>query len=140
MKSIINKALLTFSVLVSLVGLNFYAVPAVLAAPSSTVVALTPKDQICQGVGAVTGNADCTSTSGQPTVDKVLKLALSILSFVVGVIAVIMLIVGGLKYILSQGESAQTASAKNTILYAIVGMVVAALAQVIVRFVLSKTV
>jgi hypothetical protein len=49
-----------------------------------------------------------------------------------------MIIVGGLKYILSAGDSGNVTSAKNTIVYAIVGLVIVALAQFVVRFVLTK--
>jgi hypothetical protein len=49
-----------------------------------------------------------------------------------------MIIIGGLKYITSSGDSNNITSAKNTILYAIIGLVVVALAQFIVKFVLGK--
>jgi hypothetical protein len=49
-----------------------------------------------------------------------------------------MIIVGGVKYITSQGESSNITAAKNTILYAVIGLVVVALAQIIVRFVLER--
>jgi hypothetical protein len=54
-------------------------------------------------------------------------------------VAVVMIIIGGLKYITSGGDSGNVTGAKNTILYAIIGLVIVALAQFIVRFVLSKT-
>lgn len=60
------------------------------------------------------------------------------LIFLVGAISVIMLIVGGLRYVLSSGESAAVKSAKDTILYAIVGIVVAILAFAIVSFVAGR--
>ena len=55
-----------------------------------------------------------------------------------GVIAVFMLIISGLRYINSGGDPAKTASAKNGILYASIGVAVAASARVIVYYVLSK--
>jgi TRAP-type C4-dicarboxylate transport system permease small subunit len=67
-----------------------------------------------------------------------LKRIINIFSVIVGVIAVIMIIIGGLKYITSGGESSNVSGAKNTIIYAIVGLVIVALAQFIVRFVLSN--
>jgi cytochrome bd-type quinol oxidase subunit 2 len=99
--------------------------------------AIDPKGQACEALGlASTGtNGEC---SGPNNINSVLKFAINLFSLVVGVAAVIMIIVGGLKYILSQGEGSNTASAKNTILYAIVGLVVVALAQIIVVFVLKK--
>jgi hypothetical protein len=51
---------------------------------------------------------------------------------------VIFIILGGLKYITSGGEAANITGAKNTILFAIVGLVIVAFAQVIVKFVLGK--
>ena len=57
---------------------------------------------------------------------------------VVGIAAVVMIIIGGLRYVTSNGDSGQVGNAKNTILYAVVGLVVVALAQVIVRFVVAK--
>ena len=73
-------------------------------------------------------------------VDGIIKLVINIFSLLVGVVAVIMIIVGGLKYITSGGNEGNVTGAKNTILYAIVGLVVVALAQIVVKFVLSKTV
>lgn len=55
-----------------------------------------------------------------------------------GVVSVIMIIIGGLKYITSAGDSGNVSGAKNTILYAIIGLVIVALSQIIVRFVLAK--
>ncbi len=81
-----------------------------------------------------TGNTD---VSGR--VDRTIKLIINVFSLIVGVVSVIMIIVGGLKYITSGGESGNITGAKNTILYAIIGLVVVALAQVVVRFVLQKT-
>src|SRR5690606_25355144 len=71
-------------------------------------------------------------------VNKVLATAINIFSMIIGVIAVIMIIIGGLRYITSGGDSAGVNGAKNTILYAIIGLVIVALAQVIVQFVLNR--
>ena len=86
-----------------------------------------------------TGASDCnTSTEAAPTIERIVKLVINIFSWVVGIIAVIMIIVGGLKYITSSGDSGNVTGAKNTILYAVVGLVVVALAQFVVRFVLER--
>lgn len=63
---------------------------------------------------------------------------INLFSIVVGVISVIMIIVGGFRYVTSGGESNNVSGAKNTIIYAIIGLVIVALAQFIVKFVLSK--
>jgi hypothetical protein len=68
----------------------------------------------------------------------VVRNAIKIFSILIGVVAVIMIMVGGFKYITSGGDSSSISSAKSTILYAIIGLVVAALSQAIVFFVLKK--
>jgi len=54
------------------------------------------------------------------------------------VAAVIMIIVGGFRYITSGGDSTRVGGAKNTLIYAIVGLIIVALAQAIVHFVLNN--
>lgn len=62
----------------------------------------------------------------------------SVLLFIVGAIAVIMIIIGGLRYVVSGGDSAQVQSAKNTILYALIGIIIAILAYAAVNFVVGS--
>lgn len=62
----------------------------------------------------------------------------NVLLFIIGAVSVVMLIIGGIKYTVSQGDSAAITSAKNTILYAIVGIVVAILAFAVVNFVIGN--
>lgn len=99
----------------------------------------TAKESICKGAGlAGGGTSDCSNPAGSPSVEGVIGTAINLISLIVGVIAVIMIIIGGLKYIMSSGDSNNINSAKNTILYAIIGLVIVAFAQVIVKFVLHK--
>jgi hypothetical protein len=81
--------------------------------------------------------APAGTESAGTSLNKLVTNIINILSVIVGVVAVIMIIIGGFKYITSGGDSNNTASAKNTIIYAIVGLIIVALAQVIVRFVLA---
>ncbi len=62
----------------------------------------------------------------------------SVLLFVIGAISVIMIIIGGLRYVVSGGDSSNVAAAKNTILYAIVGLIVALLSYALINFVLTS--
>lgn len=94
------------------------------------------KSAACQGITDTTGGA--CDTSGATSIDKTLTTVIDIFSIIVGIIAVIMIIVAGVKFITSGGDSNKTASARSTVLYAIIGLVIVALAQVIVRFVLNK--
>lgn len=115
-----------------------------LAVPAfATVHAATDIEQgLCDGASlSVTSGAPCgDDADAEQRVDDIIKLVINIFSLVVGVVSVIMIIVGGLKYITSGGDSGNITGAKNTILYAIIGLVVVVLAQVVVRFVLSRTV
>jgi cytochrome bd-type quinol oxidase subunit 2 len=96
---------------------------------------------LCQGANLQIGddNCDVDQESAQSTVNNVITWVINVFSFIVGVVAVIMLIVGGLKYITSGGDSGNVTGAKNTILYAIIGLIIVALAQIVVRFILGKT-
>lgn len=60
-------------------------------------------------------------------------------SIIVGAASIIMIIYGGFRYVTSGGESGRVGAAKNALLYAIVGLVIVALAQLIVHFVLNQT-
>ncbi len=80
--------------------------------------------------------SDKTSTDG---INSTIAQIINIFSTLVGVVAVIMIIWGGLRYITSGGDSGKIGNAKNTIIYALLGLIVVALAQFIVRFVLTRT-
>ena len=82
--------------------------------------------------------ADAVRAEGMP---EELKIVFSDISrtilFVVGIISVVMLIYGGVRYIISGGDSKKVTDAKNTILYAIIGLIVAVLSFAIVNFVIN---
>lgn len=107
-------------------------------ATSPSISYAAAKDDVCAGISLTDKSGVCTEPTTGPTVNKIIELAINLFSLLVGVAAVIMVIIGGLKYITSSGDSNNINSAKNTILYAIIGLVVVALAQVIVKFVLQK--
>src|SRR5437868_1979743 len=75
---------------------------------------------------ALQNGVDASKPTGAPTQlfgdGSIFQTVANVLIFLVGAIAVIMLIIGGLRYVFSQGESAAVQGAKNTILYAIVGI------------------
>ena len=113
--------------------------------PAPTTTSSDLQNNVCSGVdklsieGAAT-NCDTVKAKDAGKIDGLISKIINIFSMVVGIIAVIMVIVGGLKFITSGGDSGKVTSARHTITYAIIGLVVVALAQVIVRFVLGKTV
>jgi hypothetical protein len=83
-------------------------------------------------------SGDCTNNDSTAQFNNLVHSIINVLSAVVGVVAVVMIIVGGLRYVTSGGNDASVTGAKNTIMYAIIGLVIVALAQIIVRFVLTK--
>lgn len=112
---------------------NLFAGGRVLAAAADSQA----KNAACQGIGLVSGNG--CSESGT-SAEGIVQLVVNILSTVVGIIAVIMIIIGGLRFVMSSGDSNATNSARNTVIYALVGIAIVFLAQVLVRFVLFRVI
>ena len=125
--------------LVGLLAAPALLVPSVAFAADDVSSGLSCGAQLDVGnVGTTNSCATIDAATQNNKLNDIVKLVINIFSLVVGIVAIIMIIVGGLKYITSSGDSGNVQSAKNTILYAIIGLVVVALAQFIVRFVLSK--
>jgi hypothetical protein len=76
---------------------------------------------------------------GEDRVNNLFQTVVQLLSIIVGVASVIVIIYAGFKYITSGGEQGRVANAKSTLLYAMVGLAVAALAQLLIHFVLFQT-
>ncbi len=132
MKSILRKITLAFSAFVLSGGLVFVA-----AAPVSAQVSCD--SGVGKGVAFTDENGQCNDDgSGSESLSAVVKKVIDIFSILVGSISVIMVIIGGFRYVVSNGDSNGVSGAKNTILYAIVGLVIVLFAQVIVRFVLTN--
>lgn len=111
---------------------------------SATVVALlfAPDLQaaafnlsIQDGVDAARGRDQVVDLFGETGIFRSIT---NVLLFLVGAISVIMIIIGGLRYVVSGGESSAVGAAKNTILYAIVGLVVSMLAYAVIAFVIDS--
>ena len=96
--------------------------------------------EACTGEAANSEVCQTASKKENPITGQygVLVTVLNILSFIVGVASVLMVLLGGFKYITSNGDSNAISSAKNTVLYSIVGAVVFLFSQLIIRFVISR--
>lgn len=119
----------------------FLAIP--VAIVGTAQAQLDPRGGVtCGAEGLPPGETDCRVDSQESAgnVSKAANDIVNLLSWVVGVVSVIMIIVGGFKYITSGGSSEKVTSAKNTIIYAVIGLVIVALAQFIVNFVIGKAV
>lgn len=108
-----------------ILGLVVFQAPA-FAAPSDVF-----PDAACKSNTSVCG------TNNNALFD-IIKNVINTLLLAAGIIAIIMIIIGGINYAISSGDSAKITSAKNAILYAIIGLVVAGMSFAIVNFVVEK--
>lgn len=132
------KRIITRIALCLFLATSFAGTASVVSGPVASAE-LTPNQQaVCESIGS---GKDCVETDDQggTRVDSVIKTIVNLLGIVAGILAVIMIIVAGIKYITSSGDSSKITSAKNALVYALVGLVIVALSQVIVRFVLGQT-
>lgn len=104
-----------------------------IALASPDIAYADAKDDVCAGLpGGCAGNSD-------NKINSTLQNVIGILSAIVGIVSVIMIIVSGFRYVTAGGDASKISSAKNALIYAIVGIVIVAFAQFIVQFVLDKT-
>lgn len=131
-----NKILLIVSAAILLMA-SVLAMPMLAgAAPNEK---LNPDGSVRCGSDIDIAGTDCAKTKASTDINDLIKTVINIFSAVVGAVSVIMIIVGGFRYIISGGDSNNVGAAKNTILYAVVGLVIVAIAQIIVQFVLERT-
>lgn len=104
----------------------------------STSLAGSPKRSICEGSGGEWRGGRCVNPNESKPLEGSIKDVVNVMLFAIGAIAVIMIVIGGIKYTLSNGDSSAVTSAKNTIMYAVIGLVVAILAYAIVNFVIDQ--
>lgn len=103
----------------------------------ATVSAASPTADACAGLSQIDASHGCGT--GATGVTNIVRVVVNMLSYVIGIVAVIMIIIAGLKYVASSGDSGRITSAKNTLIYALVGLAIAALAQVLVHYVLTQS-
>lgn len=99
--------------------------------PVTTSALVLPAQEIQKGVNDVGG-------TGEQTLGQRVQTIVNILLYILGAIAVVMIVIGGVKYTTSNGDASNIKSAKETILYSVIGLVVAILAYAIVNFVLQS--
>ncbi|HEY5138591.1 MAG TPA: hypothetical protein VIJ25_04650 [Methylococcales bacterium] len=119
-----------------------------LAAPltTATVSAYDPLDAACNNADGTTNSATAGSVacSGRTRTNPIigdqgiLRKASNIMAILAGIAAIIVIIIGGMQYMTSGGDPQKAASARNMILGAIIGLVIIAVAQAIIIFILSR--
>lgn len=80
------------------------------------------------------GSEGSRGTDLMGTLNTIINVAIGVIGF----LAVVMIIIGGVQYTTSAGDAAKVTKAKNTIMYGVIGLVVALLAYAIVNFVLTN--
>lgn len=136
MKNVIKKSLQALLIVPAL-ALGVTAAANIVSSPVANAAECTS-----DASGGLGGGAGCAQGKDQQSdlfgESGIFKTITNVLLFIIGAISVIMLIIGGIRYVVSGGDSGAVTSAKNTILYAIVGIVVAILAYALVNFVISS--
>ncbi len=120
----------------SIMAVAFAFTPAVVLAADGNI-----QEGLCSGANlSANTDANCPANNQQAanSIQKIVTTVINIFSWIVGVVSVIMIIIGGFRYITSGGDANGVTAAKNTILYAIVGLIIVALAQIIVKFVIGS--
>ena len=112
-------------VFVGLLGVSSLAAASLLTSDASA--------QVSSGINAAT-----TSEMQGKSVNNTVGSIVNILLWVVGILAVTMIVWSGFKYITSAGDTSKLASAKSTLIYAVVGLIIAIMAYAIVNFVRTE--
>src|SRR4051812_23445048 len=97
------------------------AVSVLMPALLQHAAAQTPADEVCAGIATASGSG-CNGSN--TTLNNVVANGVNILSVVIGIVAVVMIMIAGFKYITAGGDSGQITSAKNTLIYAVIGLVI----------------
>jgi len=109
----------------------FLSLLAIIASPD----AMAFEQSISDGANAARGADQASSLFGTTGIFTTIT---NVMLFIVGAISVIMIVIGGLRYVLSGGNSGNVTAAKNTILYAVVGLIIAIMAYAIINFVITS--
>lgn len=107
--------------LIALLGVATFVPSYALASPAS---------EVQQGVNSIGGR-------GQDNLESSVETVVNVLLFVAGAIAVVMIIIGGIRYVIAGGEQSHVKAAKDTIMYSIIGLVIVMLAYAVVNFVVG---
>ena len=108
------------------------------------LVGTTPVQASCSASEGIHGALDpnCTQGSGQASAltgsGGMVTNIINLMLFIIGILCVIMIIWGGIRYTISNGASDKVKDAKNTILYAVVGLVIAIIAYALVNWVFEN--
>jgi hypothetical protein len=106
----------------------------IVALPAADVSAIDVFKQCGQG----SSGASSVCGAQKDSASNMIRDVINTLLYVLGMIAVIMIVIGGIRYTTSNGDSSSTKAAKDTILYSVVGLIIAMLSFAIVNFVVGR--
>lgn len=94
----------------------------------------------CEAAGGKVSGAKCLDANGniRSPVSLTIQNVINLLLYIAGILAVIYILIGGIRYVLSNGDSSAATKGRNNVIYALIGLVVAILSYAIVNFILSK--
>ena len=102
----------------------------------------TPAVSAANGINICSGNENSiyckNKNTGETQVNGIIKTIVEVLLTAVGAISIIMIVIGGIMFALSSGDAQKAAKARNTVLYAVVGLAVSLFASAIVNFVFNR--
>jgi hypothetical protein len=106
----------------------------------ASALAYNPLGSACNSSGTAKNSAACAPNGSDPIAgpNGVLKKASLVIASIAGIAAIIIIIVGGLQYITSDGDPQKAASARSAIIGAGVGLVIIVGSEAIITFVVSK--
>ena len=116
----------------SIIALFVAAGVGMVSAPTYVAACSSAADCVQDGVD------DAGGAGSKVSLGNLIKTVVNVLLYILGAIAVIMIVIGGIKYTTSNGDSSAVTSAKNTIMYAVIGLVIAMMAYAIVNFVIQQ--
>lgn len=137
----LRKAAFSLQAMAMLLGFSAGTLAVSVATAPAASAACTADGNGIDTANPLQGGANCAQANGTSNnlfaEGGVFQTVANTLVFLVGAVSVIFLIIGGLRYVISQGDKSNVTQAKDTILYAVIGIVVAVVSFALVNFVIS---
>lgn len=140
----ISRAILYITTLILMIAVGWMGLGSIVIA-STTISKVAPGVSLvaasCSGAKCIACNElqqlnsssqQCSNAS--TSINSIVYGGVNVLSIIVGIVAVVMIIISGFRFIISGGDSNGVSNARKTLIYALIGLAIAALAEILVRF------
>lgn len=127
---LLNKFIIFFALVL---GLSLFPVTS-----ANALIGASAKEEACKGAEVSNSAGDDCGDEAAKDTQTIIKRVIDILTIVGGIIAVIVIIVNGIRLTLSSGDSSRVNTARSGIIMAIVGLIIIAIAQALVKFIINK--